>query len=91
LLPVSAVESAAGMPLGSSQLAPGSNPITAIYSGNTIAIGCCTASSPPGGGLQVQIYPPATSAPLEIACRSLRSPQPNTARARGRGAALPRC
>jgi hypothetical protein len=64
LLPASATESAASMPLSASELAPGANTLTAVYSGNTIATACCTASSPPGGGTQVENYPGATSAPI---------------------------
>ncbi len=73
LLPVSATESSASQPISGSQLSQGSNPITAVYSGNTIAIGCCTPQSPPGGGAQVQIYPSASSPPLMLTCTSMRS------------------
>jgi hypothetical protein len=66
LLPTSVVESSASMPLSASQLAVGANTLTAVYSGNTIATGCCTASSPPGGGTQVANYPSATSAPITV-------------------------
>jgi hypothetical protein len=66
LLPTSVVESSASMPLSASQLTVGANTLTAVYSGNTIATGCCTASSPPGGGTQVANYPSATSAPITV-------------------------
>jgi chitodextrinase len=66
LLPTSATTTAASMPISASQLAVGSNTLTAVYSGNTIATACCSASSPPGGGTQVAIYPSETSAALII-------------------------
>jgi len=70
LLPTSATESAASLPLSASELAPGTNTLTAVYSGNTIATGCCTASSPPGGGTQFANYPSATSASITVSCIS---------------------
>jgi hypothetical protein len=36
LLPVSATESAATIPLSASQLSPGANALTAVYSGNSV-------------------------------------------------------
>ena len=74
LLPISATESAASQPLAGSDLSRGSNTITAVYSGNTIAVGCCSKASPPGGGTQVPIYPSATSPPLMVTCSS-QAPQ----------------
>ncbi len=68
LVPAGASQSVASQPVAGSQLYAGSNPIVAVYSGNTIAIGCCSPSSPPGGGTQVQIYPSAESPPLTITC-----------------------
>ncbi len=66
LLPTGVTTSAASLPLSASELSPGANTLTAVYSGNTIATGCCSASSPPGGGTQVAIYPSATSTPITI-------------------------
>jgi hypothetical protein len=58
LLPTSATESAATLPLSASQLAEGANTLTALYSGNSIAP-CCPVSGPP-----VTVYGSATSAPI---------------------------
>ncbi|MGA2019268.1 MAG: Ig-like domain repeat protein [Candidatus Sulfotelmatobacter sp.] len=60
LLPTSAAESAASLPLSASQLAPGANTLTAVYSGNAIAP-CCPVSGPP-----VTVYGSSTSAPITI-------------------------
>ena len=60
LLPTSAAESAASLPLSASQLAPGANTLTAAYSGNAIAP-CCPVSGPP-----VTVYGSSTSAPITI-------------------------
>jgi len=60
LLPISATESAASLPLSASQLAPGGNTLTAVYSGNSIAP-CCPVSGPP-----VTVYGSATSPPITV-------------------------
>ncbi|MGA8621785.1 MAG: Ig-like domain repeat protein [Candidatus Sulfotelmatobacter sp.] len=60
LLPTSATESAASLPLSASQLAPGANTLTAVYSGNAIAP-CCPVSGPP-----VTVYGSSTSAPITV-------------------------
>jgi len=60
LLPTSATESAATLPLSASQLAPGANTLTAVYSGNSIAP-CCPVSGPP-----VAVYGSSTSAPVIV-------------------------
>ena len=60
LLPISATESRATLPLSASQLAPGSNTLTAVYSGNSIAP-CCPVSGAP-----VTVYGSATSDPIVI-------------------------
>jgi hypothetical protein len=60
LLPTSATESAASLPLSASQLAPGTNTLTAVYSGNSIAP-CCPVSGPP-----VAVYGSSTSAPIMV-------------------------
>ncbi len=65
LFPTGATTSAASMPISASQLAPGANAITAVYSGNSIAP-CCSRSQPPGGGTPVPVYPSATSASITI-------------------------
>jgi hypothetical protein len=65
LHPTSATTSAATMPLGALQLAPGANVLTAVYSGNSISP-CCSPSSPPGKGTPVPLYPSTTSAPITI-------------------------
>ena len=60
LLPTGANTSAASFPLSASQLAPGSNTLTAVYSGNSIAP-CCPVSGPP-----VTVYGSATSPPITV-------------------------
>jgi hypothetical protein len=60
LLPTSATESAASLPLSASQLAPGANTLTAVYSGNSIAP-CCPVSGEP-----LPVYGSATSDPIVI-------------------------
>jgi len=60
LLPTSATESAASLPLRAAQLAPGANTLTAVYSGNSIAP-CCPVSGPP-----VAVYGSATSPPITV-------------------------
>ncbi|MFY9844710.1 MAG: Ig-like domain-containing protein, partial [Terriglobales bacterium] len=60
LLPTSATESVASLPLRASQLAPGANILTAAYSGNSIAP-CCPVSGPP-----VTLYGGSTSAPITV-------------------------
>ncbi|MGA9904140.1 MAG: Ig-like domain repeat protein [Terriglobales bacterium] len=60
LLPTSATGSAASLPLRASQLAPGANTLTAVYSGNSIAP-CCPVSGPP-----VMVYGGSTSAPISV-------------------------
>jgi hypothetical protein len=37
-----------------------------VYSGNTIALGCCSASDPPGSGTQVPVYPSETSSSVTV-------------------------
>jgi len=69
-LPIGVSASSASQPVSGSELVRGSNPIVAVYSGNTIAVGCCSKASPPGGGVQVPIYPSATSPPLNLQCVS---------------------
>jgi len=66
LLPLNVSESSAIQPLSGTQLRPGNNDVYAVYSGKSIAIGCCTKSSPPGGGAQVAVYPSARSATLMV-------------------------
>jgi hypothetical protein len=63
LLPTSATESAASLPLGASQLAPGANTLTAVYSGNSIAP-CCPVSGPP-----VAVYGSASAPPITVTLR----------------------
>ena len=65
LMPAGPTTSAASLPLSASQLAPGANTITTVYSGNSIAP-CCNPSEPPGGGTPVPVYPSATSAPITV-------------------------
>jgi hypothetical protein len=65
LLPTSATESSASLPLSASQLSVGANTLTAVYSGNAISP-CCTPSSPPGGGTPVTVYGSSTSAPITV-------------------------
>ena len=60
LLPTGVTESAASLPLGAAQLAPGANTLTAVYSGNSIAP-CCPVSGAP-----LPVYPSATSAPITV-------------------------
>ncbi len=60
LLPSSATESTASLPLKASQLAPGANTLTAVYSGNSIAP-CCPISGPP-----VTVYGSSTSPPIVV-------------------------
>jgi hypothetical protein len=60
LLPVSATESKATLPLRALQLAPGANTLTAVYSGNSIAP-CCPLSGPPAS-----VYGGATSEPITV-------------------------
>jgi Bacterial Ig-like domain (group 3) len=60
LRPTSATESAASLPLPASQLAPGANTLTAVYSGNSIAP-CCPVSGPP-----VTVYAGSTSDPIMV-------------------------
>jgi hypothetical protein len=83
LVPISASQSAASQPLSGSRFYGASNPVVAVYSGNTIAIGCCSPASPPGGGTQVQIYPSAESQPLTVTRARRRSPSPTGSSARG--------
>jgi len=89
LLPIGVAASAATLPLSASQLAQGSNTLTAVYSGNSIATGCCSAASPPGGGKQVPIYPSVTSPQIVVTCgsssfrRHLVATQPPGRRANG--------
>jgi hypothetical protein len=60
LHPTSANTSSASLPLSASQLAPGANTLTAVYSGNSIAP-CCPVSGPP-----VTVYGRATSSPITV-------------------------
>ncbi len=60
LLPTSATESTASAPLNASELAPGVNTLTAVYSGNSIAP-CCPVSGPP-----VTVYGSSTSAAITV-------------------------
>jgi hypothetical protein len=83
LVPSSASQSVASQPLSGSRLHASSNPIVAVYSGNTIAVGCCSPASPPGSGTQVQIYPSAESQPLMVTPVRRRSPSPSGSSARG--------
>jgi hypothetical protein len=67
LMPTSATTSAASMPLRASQLAPGANTLTAVYSGNSIAP-CCSASGSGAGvsGPPVTVYESSASAPISV-------------------------
>ena len=65
LMPTGPTTSAASMPINASQLEPGANQITAVYSGNSIAP-CCNPSEPPGGGTPVPVYPSETSPPITV-------------------------
>jgi hypothetical protein len=60
LLPVSAKESAASLPLSASQLEQGANTLTAVYSGNAIAP-CCPVSGPP-----TAVYGGSTAPPITV-------------------------
>jgi Bacterial Ig-like domain (group 3)/Protein of unknown function (DUF1565) len=60
LLPASATESFASLPLSAAQLVSGANTITAVYSGNSIAP-CCPVSGPP-----VMVYGSSASVPITI-------------------------
>jgi Big-like domain-containing protein/uncharacterized protein DUF1565 len=60
LLPVSARESVASLPLSALQLEQGANTLTAAYSGNAIAP-CCPVSGAP-----VTVYGSSTSAPITV-------------------------
>ncbi len=60
LQPVSARESAASLPLKASQLEQGANKLTAVYSGNAVAL-CCPISGPPA-----TVYGGSTSAPITV-------------------------
>jgi hypothetical protein len=60
LVPLSATESEANLPLLSSQLAEGANTLVAVYSGNAIAP-CCPVSGPPA-----PVYPGASSQPIIV-------------------------
>ncbi|MGA3090162.1 MAG: hypothetical protein ABSD75_16235 [Terriglobales bacterium] len=66
LLPTGVGRSAVAIPLSASQLATGSNSLYVVYSGNTIALGCCSASDPPGSGTQVPVYPSETSSSVTV-------------------------
>jgi len=66
LLPTGIGTSAVAIPLRASQLAIGSNSLYVVYSGNTIALGCCTASDRPGSGTQVPVYPSETSSTITV-------------------------
>jgi hypothetical protein len=69
LLPTDVGTSAVTISLRASQLATGSNSLYVVYSGNTIALGCCTASDPPGSGTQVRVYPSETSSIITVTLR----------------------
>jgi len=60
LLPVSARESVATLPLRASQLDQGANKLTGVYSGNAIAP-CCPISGSP-----VRVYGSSTSPPITV-------------------------
>jgi hypothetical protein len=63
LLPTSATESAASLPLSAAKLKKGVNTLTAVYSGNSIAP-CCPVSGPPA-----TVYESSTSAPIKVTLR----------------------
>jgi hypothetical protein len=65
LMPTGPTTSGASMPVSASQLQPGANAITAVYSGNLIAP-CCNPSEPPGGGMLVPVYPSGTSPAITL-------------------------
>jgi hypothetical protein len=60
LVPTSATESKATLPLRAPQLRPGANALTAVYSGNSIAPCCPVTGSP------VSVYGSATSPPITV-------------------------
>jgi len=60
LVPASASESLASLPLEASRLAPGAHLLTAAYSGNLVRA-CCPVSGAPR-----TVYEPATSAPITV-------------------------
>ncbi len=60
LVPASATESVASLPLRASRLVPGAHTLTAVYSGNSIRP-CCPVSGPPR-----TVYEGATSAPITL-------------------------
>jgi len=60
LVPSSATESVASLPLKASLLTPGAHTLTAVYSGNSIRA-CCPVSGP-----ERSVYEPATSAPITV-------------------------
>jgi Bacterial Ig-like domain (group 3)/Protein of unknown function (DUF1565) len=60
LLPASATQSTAMLPLSAARLRPGANTLTAVYSGNSIAP-CCPISGPP-----VSVYGSASSQAITI-------------------------
>jgi len=66
LLPTGIGTSAVTIPLSASQLTRGSNSLYVVYSGNTIALGCCTTSDPPGSGTQIPVYPTETSSSITV-------------------------
>jgi hypothetical protein len=66
LFPTSANTSAASLPLNAVQLTPGTNQLTAVYSGNSIAP-CCSPTEPPGGSQTPNpVYPGATSSSISV-------------------------
>ncbi|HEY6303291.1 MAG TPA: hypothetical protein VIX14_09515 [Terriglobales bacterium] len=65
LMPTSATESTASLPLSASQIRLGANTLTAVYSGNSIAP-CCPVSGP-----SVPVYGSATSAPITVTKKRL--------------------
>jgi len=71
LMPTGPTTSAASMPVSASQLEPGTNQITAVYSGNSIAP-CCNPSEPPGGGVPVPVYPSAASPAITVTLSASR-------------------
>jgi len=60
LLPAGVTKSVASLRLSASQLAPGANTLTAVYSGNSIAP-CCPVSGP-----AIPVYASSTSAPFTV-------------------------
>jgi hypothetical protein len=69
LLPAGLGTSAVTIPLSASQLATGRNSLYVVYSGNTIALDCCTTSDPPITGSQVAVYPSETSSSITVTLR----------------------